>query len=325
MRRLTLTLLVLVSFAAFGPGGSLAGEASRCSLWVDVYSGEPVLYEEVLEDLATVRIVYLGERHTLDRHHDLQEEIVSGLVALGKEVALGLEMLPADLQPLVDRYNSGEITFEELAEEAGWKDIWGNYEDYRGPIEAAHRAGAPIVALNARRELAREVARKGLDSLTGEWLEKLPARIDTDQPAYRNDLLRVMMVMAHATGEDDMMQRMFEAQVVKDETMAEAAAGFMESPEGDGRTMIVLAGSGHLAHGYGVPSRVRARIPDVTDRIVIFSESGDVELSPREKAMARAIEITHARLRENTVPIADYLHLVSPAPEDGTHPEAGLE
>jgi hypothetical protein len=48
---------------------------------------------------------------------------------------------------------------------------------------------------------------------------------------------------------------------------------------------------------------------------VIFSESGDVVLSEREKAMSRPIEITHAQLRENTVPYADYLHARSLAPD----------
>ena len=79
--------------------------------------------------------------------------------------------------------------------------------------------------------------------------------------------------------------------------------------------VVVLCGSGHVSYGYGVPSRVRSRIADVTDRIVIFSESGDVVLSEREKAMARAIEITHEQLRANTVPYADYLHVKALAPE----------
>jgi hypothetical protein len=38
----------------------------------------------------------------------------------------------------------------------------------------------------------------------------------------------------------------------------------------------------------------------------LFSESGEVQLSPHEKAQARQIEITHEQLREICQPIADY-------------------
>jgi hypothetical protein len=58
-------------------------------------------------------------------------------------------------------------------------------------------------------------------------------------------------------------------------------------------------------------------MPGVKDRIVRFSESGDVELSPQELAMARPITITHEQLREVALPFGDYLHATSlrPAPK----------
>ncbi len=312
--------LLVVGLSVLSAAGAARAQApagtERCAMWIDLYDGEPVAYEDMLEDLLEARVIYLGERHTLVRHHGLQERLIRDLAAKGVDLAVGLEMLPADVQPVLDRYNSGGITFDDLAEEVGWKEIWNNYEQYRAAIEAAHEAGAPILALNARRELAKQVAMKGLDGLEPEWTGKVPEGIDTDQPDYERELMRVMMVMAHATGQSDMMRRMFEAQVVKDEVMADAVVRFMKSPEGGNRTIVVLCGAGHVAYGYGIPSRVRSRLPGVTDRILVFSESGDVVLSEREKAMARMIEITHAQLRENTVPFADYLHAVEPAPEE---------
>ena len=311
-----LTAILAVSLIAVSAAGVRAqATEERCEIWIDLYSGEPVTYEDMFEDLLEARIIYLGERHTLDRHHGLQEKIIADLAAEGVEVAVGLEMLPADVQPVLDRYNSGEITFDEVAADVGWEDIWDNYEDYRGAIEAGRAAGGPVLALNARRELAREIAKNGIDGLEPEWAAKVPDGVNTDQPDYERELMRVMMVMAHATGQSDMMRRMFEAQVIKDEVMADAAARFMLSEEGQGRTVVVLCGAGHISYGYGIPSRVRSRVPGVVDRIVIFSESGDVVLSEREKAMARMIEITHSQLRENKVPFADYLQVRALAPE----------
>jgi uncharacterized iron-regulated protein len=314
--RTGLTALILVAAVAAAFAGDAPSDTNRCEIWIDLYSGEPVTYEDMFEDLLEARVIYLGERHTLDRHHETQERIIGDLAAQGVAVAVGLEMLPADTQPVLDRYNAGDISFDELAADVGWEEIWDNYGDYRAAIEAGHSAGAPILALNARRELAKQIVRNGLDSLDAEWAARVPEGVNTDQPDYERELLRVMMVMAHATGQSDMMRRMFEAQVIKDEVMADAITRFLRSPEGENRTVVVLCGAGHISYGYGIPSRVRSRVPGVVDRIVVMSESGDVVLSEREKAMARMIEITHAQLRENTVPFADYLHARSLAPPE---------
>jgi uncharacterized iron-regulated protein len=306
--------LLLAAIAATTPV-CFSQQTERCEMWIYLYSGEPCRYEDVLSDLLEARVIYLGERHTLERHHDLQQKIVSDLAAAGLKIAVGLEMLPVDLQPVLDRYNSGEIDFDQLAAEVGWKELWDNYEQYRGAIEAAHGAGAPILALNARRDLARQIGLKGVAGLDPEWAEKVPEGADFDQPDYERELTRDMMVMAHATGESDMMHRMFQAQVVKDEVMADAVVRFLRSPEGEDRSVVVLCGAGHVSYGYGIPYRVKARIPGLVDRIVVFSESGDLVLSEREKAMSREIEVTHAQLRENRVPLADYVHARALAPE----------
>jgi uncharacterized iron-regulated protein len=119
-----------------------------------------------------------------------------------------------------------------------------------------------------------------------------------------------------------MTRRMFEAQVARDETMAATLVDFLNSPAGAGRTGIVLCGAGHVSQQMGIPTRVRERMPDVRDRILVMSESGDVELSEPMRKMARDIEITHEQLRALDRPIADYLHVASPKPAE---PESASE
>ena len=105
-------------------------------------------------------------------------------------------------------------------------------------------------------------------------------------------------MMVHVSATPQMLRPMIEAQIARDEAMAEAIAAFMESEQGRGRKVLVLCGAGHVAYGLGLPTRVRRRLPNIKDRIVLFSESGEVRLSPEEKAQSRAIEITHEQLRE---------------------------
>lgn len=284
----------------------------RCGLWIDVYRGEPLPYVELLEDLRAARVIYLGERHTVARHHELQKRIVEDLAAEGVPLVLAIEQMEHTGQPALDAYNRGEIDFEQLAEQTRWAERWSNYEQYRPIVEAARAAGAPVLALNARAETVRQVARKGIDGLDPEQRGELPERILLDDPMYEGHMRRVMMV--HAMVNESMLRRMFEAQVSRDETMAARLCAFLQSDAGRDRMAVVLCGAGHVSHAMGIPTRVRLRMPGVRDRIVIFSESGDVELSERERKMAREITISHEQLRELDRPIADYLHAVEPKP-----------
>ena len=85
------------------PGFALAAdEGGRWSLWIDVYQGEPLAYEDVLDDLTSVRVIYLGECHTVTRHHQMQERILTDLVQRGKPLVLGLEQLESFQQAVVD-------------------------------------------------------------------------------------------------------------------------------------------------------------------------------------------------------------------------------
>ncbi len=293
------------------PGAvSADDESGRFSLWIDVYDGEPLSYEGVFEDLATVGVVYLGEAHTIVRHHDIQERIVTDLAKQGKPMVLALEQMESFQQPIVDRYNRGEISFDELAKETKWSQRWGNYEQYRTTIEAAHKLNVPILALNARAETIRQVARGGgIDRLDPKLRKELPADVLLDDPLYKK--LLTLRMMVHAAANPETLRPMVEAQIARDEAMASALCEFLKSEAGRDRTAVVLCGGGHIAYGLGTPTRVRRQLPDVKDRIVLLSASGDVVLSKQEVAQARSIVITHEQMRQIDRPIADYLHQTS--------------
>jgi uncharacterized iron-regulated protein len=283
-------------------------EPARPSLWIDVYTGEPVTYGELLDDLQEADVVYLGERHTLNRHHELQRRIVADLAERGVPLALGLEQMEVHFQPILDRYAGGEIDFDELAREADWGRRWHNFQQYRPVMEAARQAGAPIRALNARRETIRDVFRQGgVAKLPPDTRRELPENMQLEDADYQKWLGIILGVHLAATPER--MRPMIEAQIARDEHMAEQLVTLLKSPAGEDRTAIVLVGSGHVNYGLGLPARVRTRVPKIRDRIVILSESGDVELTEAEKAVSKPVEVTHEKLRAMAQPIADYLHV----------------
>ena len=118
-------VLVMAALAALlaapvvgGQGGKPARRAPDATpsaapgIWIDVYQGEPLRYEQLLKDLATADVIYLGEFHTVQRHHEIQTQVLADLAQRGVSLALGLEQMETSQQPQLDRYNRGEIDFE---------------------------------------------------------------------------------------------------------------------------------------------------------------------------------------------------------------------
>lgn len=310
-------LLGICMVVVFSHGACAAEAEHRWQIWVNLIAGEPVEYGEMLDDLAKVQVVYLGERHTLARHHAMQKQILADLAKRDVPVALALEQMESIHQPALDRYVRGEIDFGQLAEATGWAKRWHGYEAYRPVLETAKAAKAPIVALNARAETIRQVARGGgVAKLPADIRKELPGEMDLDDPSYYR-LLNLQM-MVHMAATPERLRPMIEAQIARDEAMAAALAQFLKSPAGKGRAVVVLCGAGHVAYGLGTPARVRRLMPEIDDRIVLLSESGDVELSPEERQMARPITITQQQLRAVGRPAGDYLHAVSPRRDNGS-------
>ena len=288
-------------------------EPDRHSLWVDPYRGEPVPHQAVVDDLAGVRVVYLGERHRVARHHAMQAQIISDLAARGRRLVVGLEQLEAAGQPSLDRFHAGEIDFEQLAEATEWGTRWPNYETYRPVVDAARKANAPLLALNAQAETIRQVARGGgVAQLAPQLRRQLPPEMVLDDEPYAR-LLGIHMHV-HLAATPERLRPMIEAQIARDEHMADVLARFLRSPDGKDRMAVVICGVGHVSYGLGMPDRVRRRMEDASDRIVVFSASGDVRLSPEELAVSQPITVTHEQLRAMGRPMGDYLYITTPAP-----------
>ena len=109
---------------------------------------EAVTISELEKALANARFVLLGEIHDNPDHHRLQARLIDGLVSKGRRPAIVFEMIPANLQPELDRHVKGGVREASKLgkalrwEERGWPD-WGIYQ----PIaEAALQAALPLKA-----------------------------------------------------------------------------------------------------------------------------------------------------------------------------------
>jgi uncharacterized iron-regulated protein len=286
--------------------------ASSVSFIVDLLAGEPIPMETLLDDLAHVRVIYLGEIHTIARHHELQTAILRGVAARNPKVALGMEMFTQEQQPILDRWQNGSEDISALMRDLGG-NRWTNLKDYRSVLLAARELRVPIVGLNASDVLVHKVAMAGLDRLTPEEQTALPPGLKENINPLNDRLLRLRLKV-HKAFQGMGLDRIVLAQALRDQTMAQGVVRFLQSPQGSDRIMMVIAGNGHVNYGFGIPEAVKRRL-DLPSRIVLASESGELVLSREEQRQAVPVEITHQDLRFIRVPIADYLQVV-PLPEE---------
>lgn len=284
--------------------------------WLDLARGDEVDDAEVFDDLATAGAVFVGEAHTIQRHHAVQLRVLQELFARGIPLALCLEQLEARDQPAVDRYNRREIDFDTLAKEINWAKKWSNYPDYRALCEFAREHRIPVYALNAPAEIIRAVSRGGgLGKLPADQRAQLPADIVLDDPAYER--LTNLELAVHLTMDPARLRPVYEAQVSRDETMAAniVIARHAGAPPDEPRTALVVVGAGHMRFGLGTADRVRRREPGLVERLVIMTESGQLQLDNAQKAQAREVTIAHADLRALGRLPADYVRVMPRPPE----------
>jgi len=273
---------------------------------VDVLAGEPVPMEMMVDDLTTVRIAYVGEVHTIDRHHQLQAEILGSLSRRGLKLALGMEMFSVNQQKVLDGWQRGQASVASLMADLG-KGHWTNLLDYESVLLAARKLKVSILGINADDNLVKKVARDGISGLTAEERGQVPRGFDRINPV--NDRLLRLKLRVHRAFEAKSLDRIVLAQALRDATMARTIVHFLNSPEGKDRTMMVIAGSGHLNYGLGIPDRVQ-RSATLSNRIILPSESGELVLTETEKRHALPIDITHEDLKFIDKPIADYIHMI---------------
>ncbi len=279
--------------------------------WLDLNRGDEVADADVLTDLATAGVVYVGEAHTIQRHHDLQLRLLEELFLKKVPLVLCLEQLEARDQPAVDRYARREIDFAELVKAIDWPKKWANYPDYQPLCEFARQHRIPIRALNAPADTIRAVSRGGgIAKLAPELRAQLPADIYADDPVYER--LTNLELAMHMAMDPAKLRPVFEAQVSRDETMAaNIVAGRRADPAANQpRTAFVVLGAGHMRFGLGTAERVRRRDPGIVERLVILTDSDQGKMTDAQRAQTRDITISHADLRAVGRPPADYVRVL---------------
>lgn len=226
----------------------------------------------VLKQLRQSRVIYLGETHDSEADHRAQLEIIRSLHQQNPKIAIGMEMFQRPFQSGLDSYLAGASTETMLREFTEYDQRWGfPWEFYSPMINFAKQNQLPVVALNTPTEVTRKVARQGLESLTEADKRYIPpiAEIRAEPGRYRDRLQELFNSFHSGKGNSRGFERFFQAQVLWDETMADAIVQFLnQNPD---RQMIVLVGQGHIVYGEGIPDRVARRTPGIKQSTILLN------------------------------------------------------
>jgi uncharacterized iron-regulated protein len=241
----TMQLLILLIFLVLLPGCAIT-QALR------VEDGATVDIRTMINEVSLVPVVLVGERHTSTVHHALQLEVLKGLQAKGKKIAIGMEMFDGAGQQALDAWSDGTLTTHDFTRVYEWS--WRNipYWYYRDIFNFARDNRIPIIALNAPREVVMKVSRQGLLSLDESDRRQLPVGVDAEVADEYLDFIR----MSYGVHSKDTGQFRFicEAQMLRNRVMASRIRSYhLQQPE---HIMVVIAGGGHVREKGGIPAEL---------------------------------------------------------------------
>ena len=218
-----------------------------------------------IEQIKQNDVIYLGENHDRLAHHQQQLEIITQLYEdSANNLAIALEMFQRPFQPILDRYLEDKIDENQLRQQTEYDTRWGfDWEFYAPILRFAKADRIPVIALNTPEEITRKVAEFGINNLEGSDFRYIPAlpEIDLSDRQYRQRLTEIYQQhVEEGQGNSQDADNFFAAQVLWDETMAEAIANYYQNhPQSQ---IVVLVGKAHVMYDYAIPDRVDRRIDD---------------------------------------------------------------
>ncbi len=246
---LTALLLVLASL----PGCAVPADsvtASPTSVRGDVSNTSRLLA------LLPTDVLLLGERHDAPEHHRLEQLAVEALAARGQLAALALEMAEQGHTTAELPRDASEAAVMAALDwnEAGWP-----WPPYQPAVMAAVRAGVPVLGANLPRTNMRAVmADARLDALLH------PMALAEQQEAIREGHCQLLP--------ENQIMPMTRIQLARDAAMART----VESQLVPGRTVLLIAGGGHVRRDLGVPLHLT---PNIASKVVLMQVQQSDEAS----------------------------------------------
>jgi uncharacterized iron-regulated protein len=225
---------------------------------VAVQAQRTLSFDALVDAVTSVDVIALGEEHHQQEIQAFALRLLQDLAQhRPQRLALAMEFLERDQQPTVDAYLSGSIDHLTLQKRLGASEAF--MRDYFPLLHYARQRALPVIAMNIPRRIARRVAQEGLEKTLQQLppgdREYMPVVLSAITPSYRSYFLQA--VAAHHPLAGEQVNYFVQAAHLKDETMAEALALFLDAHPG--YSIVALAGRFHFDYGKAIPALLRQR------------------------------------------------------------------
>lgn len=199
-----------------------------------------------LQQLLPADIILLGEQHDADTHQQLERQLIGWLAERQALAAVAIEMAEQgrntrDLPP--------QATAQQVRAALAWSEGGWPWKRYGPVVMSAVRAGVPVLGANWPQARLRE-------AMDDTRLDQL---LDADTRQRYSELIDEshcrLLPARHLPG-------MTRVQIARDQAMAQTAA----QAHAPGRTVLLIAGGGHVHRALAVPRHLP---PQLQTRVLL--------------------------------------------------------
>ncbi|MCU6670981.1 ChaN family lipoprotein [Enterobacteriaceae bacterium H4N4] len=214
--------------------------AVDCGCIQDAATGKVITQADLIVKLASAPVVIVGEEHTNERHHQIEQWLLQNLNKTRQQGSVLMEMISSDQQAAVDRVKAQslagtKISATRAAEAMRWKSGWP-WDLYRDVVMTALEGPGPLLAANISREQVSALYKNPV----------FPAGAASSQPQVREALSAIIYLMHDGQIDGEQVTAMLAIQQQRDRFMAEQ---LKRAP----RPALLIAGGYHAAKDIGVP------------------------------------------------------------------------
>ena len=227
--------------------------------WLDPDSGALLDHPTLMRELAQSNVLLLGETHDRYDIHRWQLHVCTAMRTLRNDIAIGFEMFPRRLQPVLDQWVAGSLERDEFLKAAEWGKVWGFPAELYLPIfHFCREFGVPMLALNCYRELVTRVGKEGWDAVPVDERDGLTPSASAT-PAYRQYLFDITGGGSPRRKVTSPQAPDFDRFVRAQQTWDRAfACNIARMQATDSPPLVIgIIGRGHLEFGHGTPFQLK--------------------------------------------------------------------
>lgn len=213
---------------------------------------EPPSWPARLQQVLPTDVLLLGEQHDATEHQRLQREAVQWLAARSTLAAVVMEMAEQGNSTAGLPANATEAQAQAALQ---WQDKAWPWAQYGPVVMSAVAAGVPVLGGNLPRSQMRTAMGQA------QWDTHLPA------PALQRQYTEIRDGHCGLLPEAQIAP-MARIQIARDASMAQTATSALQP----GKTVLLVAGAGHVWRGLGVPTHLGTQ---VAAKVVVARAGGE--------------------------------------------------